>query len=134
MDCEGLLIHPWSLRSEEIVREFSRERSNKWEGMLRRDLEVWTVELWTDVYNFPKERRGWASQIDKFASSKLSTLVNPKDGYAVANCENPRKKRVLEYIVLILYPKKPTWITVMISNTVFGALSGARLESWGVVM
>ena len=27
--CEGLLIHPWSLTSKEMVREFSQERSNK---------------------------------------------------------------------------------------------------------
>ena len=46
--------------------------------------------------------------MDKFAHGKFSIPVNPKDGYAVANCEDPRKKRVLEFIVLILYQKKPT--------------------------
>ena len=77
---EGFLIHPWSLRSKEMVKEFSQERYNEWEGMLRRDLERWIAELWAEVYNFPKEGRGWASQTNKFASGKFSTLVNSKDG------------------------------------------------------
>ena len=40
--CKGLLIQPWSLRSKEMVREFSQECSNEWEGMIRRDPERWT--------------------------------------------------------------------------------------------
>ena len=75
-----------------------------------------------------------ASRTHKFASSKFSTPVHPKDGYVVADCENPWKRRVLEFVVPILYPKKPTRITMMISNTIFSALSSARLVSWGVVM
>ena len=43
--CKDLLTHPRSLRSEEMVREFSRECSNEWEGTLRRDLERWTAKL-----------------------------------------------------------------------------------------
>ena len=50
------------------------------------------------------------------------------------DCEDPREWRVLEFVVPIMYPEKPTWITVMISNTIFGALSSMRLVSWGVVM
>ena len=125
--CKGLLIHPWSLRSEEMVRKFFQERSNKWEDTLRRDLEKWTAELWAEMYNFPKERRGWAYWTDKFAFGKFSTPVNPKDGYAIADCENPRERRVLEFVVPIPYLEKPTRITLTISNTTFGTLSGTRL-------
>ena len=134
MDCDGLLAHPWNLRNEEMVRDFSRERSNEWEGTLRRDPEVWTTELWVAVYNFLKKGRGWASRTDKFASNKFSTLVIPKDGNTIANCENPREKRVLEYIVLILYLEKPTRITMTMSNTISGALSSTRPVSWRVLI
>ena len=112
-----------------MVREFSQEHSNEWEGTIRRDPERWTVDLWAEVYNFPKEGRGWASRTDKFASSKFSTFVNLKDGYAIADCEDPRKWRVLEFVVPILYLEKPTWIIVTISNIIFGALFGASPAS-----
>ena len=84
-----------------------------------------------ELYNFPKEGSGWASQMDKFAQGKFSTPVNPKDEYVVVDCEDLREWRVLEFVVLILYLEKPTWIIVTISNTISGALSGARLVSWG---
>ena len=132
--CEGLFTQPWSLRSEAMAREFSRERSNKWEGTIKKDLERWTADLWAMVYNFPKEGRKWASRIEKFALGKFSTPINPKDGYVVANCEDLREQRVLEFVVLILYLEKPTRITITISNTIFGMLFGTRPASWGVVM
>ena len=74
------------------------------------------------------------SWTDKFALGKFSIPVNPKDGYAISDCEDVRERRVLKFVVLILYPEKPTRITVTISNTIFGALFKARLVSWGIVM
>ena len=124
--CEGLFAHPWSLRSDEMVQEFSQMRSNEWEGTIRRDPGRWTTETWAKVYYFLKEGRGYALRIDKFATGKFSTLINPKDGYVVADCEDPRERRVSEFIVPILYPKKPIRITVTLSNTIFGALLVVR--------
>ena len=42
--CKGLLVQPWSLKSEEMAQEFLQEHSNEWEGTIRRDLEWWTLE------------------------------------------------------------------------------------------
>ena len=41
---------------------------------------------------------------------------------------------MLEFVVPILYPEKPTRMTVTVANTVFGALSGVRLVNWGIVL
>ena len=41
---------------------------------------------------------------------------------------------MLDFIVPILYLEKPTQITITLSNTIFGALSGRRKVSWGLVM
>ena len=72
--------------------------------------------------------------MDKFAAGKFSILINPKDGYAMADYEDPRKMRVLRFIVLILYLEKPTQITMTLSNTIFGTLYGVRKVSWGLVI
>ena len=50
----------------------------------------------------------------------------------MADCEDPRERRDLEFIVLILYPEKPTRIIVTLSN--FEAFSGVRKVSWRLVM
>ena len=60
--------------------------------------------------------------------------VNSKDGYAVVDCKEPRAKKVLEFLVPLLYPKKSTRVTITVRNTIFGALSGERMVDWGVVL
>ena len=41
---------------------------------------------------------------------------------------------MLEFLVPLLYPEKPTRVTIMVGNTIFGALSGERPVDWGVVV
>ena len=72
--------------------------------------------------------------MDKFIDGKFSTSINPKDGRAIVDCIDPRERRVLEFIVLILYSEKPTQIIVTVANTIFGALFGVRKVSWGLMM
>jgi hypothetical protein len=57
MGCEGLILEPWHVRSEEMVKEFSKKRSNEWLNTIRRDPDNWSSELWADVYGFKKEGR-----------------------------------------------------------------------------
>ena len=101
---------------------------------MRRDPERWTTESWAEVYSFAKEGRGQASRMDKFMDSKFSIQINPKDRHIVADCVDPRKRRVLEFVVPILYLEKPNRITMTVGNTIFGALSGTRKVSWGLII
>ena len=134
MGCEGLLAEPWAIKSEEMVQEFQRPRSNEWEGTIRRDPEHWTADLWADVYGFRKEGRMRAGRTGTWIDGKFKQVINPKDGHSVSDCIDPREKRVLEFVVPILYPEKPGRITKEIDNTIFGALSGEYKVSWGQVI
>ena len=40
---------------------------------------------------------------------------------------------MLEFLIPILYPKKPTQMTVIVGNTIFGALLGEQKVDWGIV-
>ena len=75
-----------------------------------------------------------ASWTDRFINGMFSGRVNPKDGYAMVDCKDPRAKRVLEFLVPLLYPEKPTRVTITVGNTIFGALSEERLVDWGIVV
>ena len=37
-------------------------------------------------------------------------------------------------MVPLLYPEKPTRVTITVGNTIFGALSGERPVDWGIVV
>ena len=75
-----------------------------------------------------------ASRTDWFIDSKFSARVNPKDGYAVVECKKARARRILEFLVPLLYLEKPTRVTITVGNTIFGALSGERPVDWGQVV
>ena len=132
--CHGFLGKPWGLRMEDLVAELLREKDNRWDGIVPQALEKWTVKEWRKVYGFERGGEGMASRTDRFIDGMFSGRVNPKDGYAVANCKDPRIKRVLEFLVPLLYSEKPTRVTITVGNTIFGALSGEGPVDWGIVV
>ena len=133
MECEGLLLQPWTLKSEAMAQEFLQERSNEWKGTMHRDLKRWTANSWAEVYNFRKEGRGMVARTDKLVDGKFSTSINPKDGHAVVDCIDPRERKVLEFVLPDLYLEKPSRVTLTVGNTIFGALFGIKKVNWGQV-
>ena len=85
------------------------------------------------MYNFPSGGAGLANWMDTYDNNKFVHQIDPKDGYPVRDCRNARHRRLLEFIVPIIHPDKPTWVTITIGNTIFGALDSERLVDWGVV-
>ena len=65
-----------------------------------------------------------ASRMDRFIDGKFFAWVNPKDGFAVSKYKEARARRVLKFLVPLLYPEKPTRVTITMENTIFGALFG----------
>ena len=119
---------------EDLVVELLGEKDNRWHGIVRQAPEKWTAKEWRKVYGFAREGEGMASRTNRFIDGKFSGPVNPKDGYAVIDCKEPRARKVLEFLVPLLYPEKPTRVTITVGNTIFGALSRERPVDWGVVV
>ena len=132
--CHEFMGRPWGLQMEDLVVELLGDKDNRWDGTVRHAPEKWTAKEWRKVYSFGRRGEGMASRIDRFLDGMFFGRVNPKDGYAVADCKDPRVKRVLEFLVPLLYPEKPTRVTITVGNTIFGALSGERPVDWGIVV
>ena len=96
--------------------------------------EWWTAFAWRETYGFKPKGYRWASRTNKYIVNQFQNPINPKDGFAVEDCEDFRAKQVLEFLVSILYPKKPTRVTVTVGNTIFGALLGERLVDWRLLL
>ena len=119
---------------EDMVVELLGEKDNRWDGTVRQAPEKWSAKEWQKVYGFAREGKGMVSWTDQFIDGKFSKRVNPKDGYAVVDCKEPRARKVLEFLVPLLYPEKPTRVTITVGNTIFGALSRERPVDWGIVV
>ena len=67
MRCARLLERPWRLKQEAIVPELiATERPNVFDGTIWDGPQLWTSELWKDVYNFPEGGKGLAHRTDVF--------------------------------------------------------------------
>ena len=132
--CHGCMGRPWGLRMEDMVVELLGDKDNRWEGTVRQAPERWRVKEWRKVYGFARGGEGMASRTHRFIDGMFSGRANPKDGHAIVDCKEPRTRRVLEFLVPLLYPKKPTRVTITVGNTIFGALSEERPVDWGIVV
>ena len=124
--CHGFMGKPWGLQMEDMVVKLLGDKDNPWDRTARQAPEKWTAKEWRKVYGFAREGEGMASWTDRFIDGMFSGCVNPKDGYAVVDCKDPRVKRVLEFLVPLLYLENPTRVTITVGNTIFGALSRER--------
>jgi hypothetical protein len=134
MECSGLLEKPWGFKDDRIVRELLDGVSNEFDHSIRGSLIRWTEECWREVYNFSKGGGGMAGRKDEYVKDCFRALPNPKDGYAIEDCTDVRHRRVLAFLVPILYPEKPNRITVTMGNTIFGALNGGRKVNWARII
>jgi hypothetical protein len=104
--------------------------SNEFDNSIRGQPVKWTEECWREVYHFGKGGGGLAGRKNKYVKECFKDLPNPKDGYSIDNCKDPRHKRLLAFLVPIVYPEKPNRITVTWGNTIFGVLNGGRKVNW----
>jgi hypothetical protein len=75
-----------------------------------------------------------AGRKDEYVKDCFKELPNPKDGYDIEDCTDPRHKRMLAFLTPIVYPDKPNRITVTLGNTIFGALIGGRKVNWARII
>ena len=74
-----------------------------------------------------------ANRTDLYIEGKFRNEADPKDGYPVRDCRDASERRMLEFLVPIVHPDKPTRVTRTLGNTIFGALSGERSVDWAVI-
>jgi hypothetical protein len=134
MGCSGLLEKPWGFKDDRIERELLDGVLNEFEHSIRVSPIRWTEEYWREVYNFSKGGGGMAGQKDEYMKNCFLALPSPKDGYAIEDCTDVRHKRVLAFLIPILYPEKPNRITVTMGNTILGALKGGRKVNWARII
>jgi len=74
----------------------------------------------------------WIPKQTSMLQGSLGIRPMPKTDTPLATVVT-RGKRVLEFLILILYPEKPTQVTITVANTIFGALED-RFVHWRQVI
>lgn len=131
MGCIGLRSQPWSVKDEEMVRELVEGSSNEWDNTIRAAPKKWTEELWRGTYDFAANGEGMCSRSESLIEGRFRNKPDPKDGLTVADCTDVGTRRVLEFLVPIFYPERPSKTTNMLASTIIGAYTGKRRVAWG---
>jgi hypothetical protein len=134
MGCSGFLKKPWGFKDDRIVRELLDGVSNEFDNSIRGQPVRWTEECWREVYHFGKGGGGLAGRKDEYVKECFKDLPSPKDGYSIDDCKDPRHRRLLAFLVPIVYPEKPNRITITWGNTIFGALNRGWKVNWARVI
>jgi hypothetical protein len=134
MGYSGLLEKPWGFKDDRVVRELLDGAMYEFDNTIRATPTRWSEECWKEVYNFSTGGGGLAGRKDEYVRDCFKELPSPKDGYVIEDCTDPRHKRVLAFLVPILYPEKPNRITVTLGNTIFGVLNGGRKVNWARII
>ena len=116
-----------------LIWEGKIERSNLFDMTIRDRPEEWTAGVWREVYDFQPRRSILAHQTDLYIEGKFQNDPDPKDGFLVRECRDSRERRLLEFVVPIVHPDKPTRVTRTIGNTIFGAIRGERPVDWAKI-
>ena len=79
------------------------------------------------------EEAAWPTETDQYVEGKFRFEGDPKDKFPVREYRGPRERRLLEFLVPIMHPDKPTRVTRTLGNTTFGAMSGEKSVDWSVI-
>jgi hypothetical protein len=134
MGYSRFLEKPWGFKDDRIVRELLDGVSNEFDNSIRAAPIWWTEECWREVYHFSTGGGGLVGRKDEYVKDCFKDLPSPKDGYAIEDCMDPRHRRMLAFLVPIVYPEKPNRIIVTWGNTIFGALNGGRKVNWARII
>ena len=116
-----------------MIREHKLERSNIFDTTICDQPEERIPGVWREVYDFLPGEGGMANRTDQYVEGKFRSEADPKDGFPVKECRDPRERRLLEFLVPIVHPDKPTRVTCTIGNTIFGAISRERPVDWAII-
>jgi hypothetical protein len=134
MGCSDFLEKPWGFKDDRIIRELLDGVSNEFDNSIQGQPIRWTEECWREVYHFSKGGGGLAGRKDEYVKECFKDLPSPKDGYSIDDCKDPRHRRLLAFLIPIVYPEKPNRITVTWDNMIFGALNGGRKVNWARII
>ena len=136
--CEELLYRVWDLQDARMLAELvggDMEPAFR-SSFIRAKYKHWTREHWRMTYGFPDTTNDLepANKGDSSWVKERFSHISDKDGFKVEDCKTPREQRLLQFLVPIFSPDKPTTITITLAKGIYSALYYKKKINWGFVV
>lgn len=133
---EHLLAIPWNVELDSYLQDFVKESmiAPEFRQTIRARPSLWTVEQIAHAFRCPSEGEGLYSKKKDLSTPYFSGIRNLTNGWNLTQCTYPNLRVLLEFLVPILHPKKPTICPVALANTIVAAHSGAIQVNWALLI
>ncbi len=71
---------------------------------------------------------------EDYTFGEFTEKMDPKEGFAVVDCNDPRVRVILAFFILIFYPEKSTPMTITLASIILEALRQKRKVDWALLM
>jgi hypothetical protein len=125
MGCLGFFGRVWDVQDPRMLEEIEGgPMVDAFRTTIWAKYGSWTQEMWRALYGFLDTNEdlepGGNGDTD-WVKAQFSHLSD-HDGFKMADCRRPREQRLLQYVVPILNPEKPTTLTVTLARGIYSAL------------
>lgn len=143
MGCASLMQVPWSLRNDNMLREFLTPRKDpgQYGRAVRSDWSKITVEMIGKAFGVQWESEPadaflfWQHGTDESVHHSYFVRKSTSDeGYKVDDCSNEELKDILMFLGPIIYSSKPKFLPLYLLNTIILSWRGTKEVAWGAVL
>ncbi len=135
--CLGLFGKAWDVQDARMLEEIEGGAMEPaFRATIRAKYGNWTQGHWRAVYDFPdtSEALEPGSKGDTDWVKARFIYLSDHDGFKVADCKDPREQRLLQYVVPILNPEKPSTLTVTLARGIFSTLLRKKKINWAYLV
>ncbi|CAM6129143.1 unnamed protein product [Calypogeia fissa] len=107
---------------------------NEFQNSVRAQPESWTAELISKVFGMNLDGEGYILRGENFTAPYFDGNINPKEGWVLRKCNHIPLRRVLAFLVPLIYPERPNRVTVKIGSTIIASYLRMRKISWPKIL
>ena len=110
-----MLDVPWEVQGQRVLNEIVTGVIPLEIGRntIRGKPDLWSIHHWRHTNAFPASTLGYEKgRTDIGLRERFVRPPSEKDGYRVEDCRAPRERRMLQFLVPIFNPDKPTTCTI----------------------
>jgi hypothetical protein len=116
-----------------MLKEVVAQRSTTFPDSIRRKQEKWTMSVLAKKWLLSTEGRDLPPRKENLAKQYFVGAPSGGDGWKLAECNHQELREVLEFLIPLINPNKPKWVTIQVASAVVDCLINKVQYSWAKI-
>jgi hypothetical protein len=133
MGCRMLFDLPWRYTDEKMIKKIVSRKSTTFLATIQAKPDERNAERLSLSWMLSAKGKGMPPKKENLAKDYFVSTHSNKDGWKSSQCNHQDLREVLEFLVPLINPKKPKWMTIQVASTVVECLINKTKISWAKV-